>query len=120
MYRIESGITKFLTDYEIIDENNLLVAYNQNTIAKITLDSVISSIEDGDNSDSGNSAYPNPATNTVNIDLDFEQYLRANELDIKVYDVIGNEVNTEGHISIENDKVIWNCVNKPSVFTLSK
>lgn len=57
--------------------------------------------------------YPNPATNTVNIDLDYEQYLQANELEIKVYDVIGNEVSTEGEVSIEDDKVMWNCASKP-------
>ena len=111
-YRIESGITKFLTDYEVIDENNLLVAYNQNTIAKITLGSIISSVEE-EGINSSNNAYPNPATNTVNIDLDYNQYIQTNELDIKVYDVIGNEVSTEGEVSIEDDKVMWNCASKP-------
>lgn len=112
-YRIESGITKFLTDYEIIDENNLLVAYNQNTIAKITLGSIISSVEE-EGINSSNNAYPNPATNIVNIDLTPDQFIKANKSEIKVYDVIGNEINTNDEIRIENNKVVWDCSTKPS------
>ncbi len=113
-FRIESGITKTLTGFEIIDKNNLLVAYNQNTIAKITLGSVISNIEDSGNSNFGNSAYPNPATNTVNIDLTPDQFIKASKSEITVYDVIGNEINTNGEIRIENNKVVWDCSTKPS------
>lgn len=111
--RIVSELSERTTGYEIIDESILLVSYDKNTIAKLIIDNSISNIEE-EGITYSNAAYPNPATNTINIDLDYDQYIRANELDITVYDVIGNEVSTEGEISTENHKAIWNCTSQPS------
>ncbi len=58
--------------------------------------------------------YPNPATNTVNIDLTPDQFIKASKSEIRVYDIIGNEINTNDEIKIENNKVVWDCSTKPS------
>ena len=105
--------SNYITDIAV--QGDYLIASSDNGVYRTTLQSLgltTSSVEY--ETERNYPAYPNPATNTVNIDLDYNQYIQTNELDIKVYDVIGNEVSTEGEVSIEDDKVMWNCASKPS------
>ena len=99
--------------YSLLVKDNRLIVAARNGIAYADLSEfgIITSVEN--EIEPKNTAYPNPATNSVSIDLDYNQHIQANELDIKVYDVIGNEVSTEGEVSIEDDKVMWNCASKP-------
>ena len=100
--------------YNLLVKDNRLIVATRNGIAYADLSEfgITTSVEN--EIEPKNTAYPNPATNSVSIDLDYNQYIQTNELDIKVYDVIGNEVSTEGEFNIENDKVMWNCASKPS------
>ena len=111
--RIVSELTERTRGYEVIDENTLLVSYDKNTIARLTINSSISSVEEK-SINSSNITYPNPATSTVNIDLPSGKYIKVNVSDIKVYNIMGNELSTEGQIIIGNDKLTWNCASKPS------
>lgn len=108
---INGGI---ITDYEIIDENTILVAYDENTVAKITIDTKNGIIGGDDIAESGISISPQPAFTEVKLKIDKSIFNMLNLEDITIYNIIGEKI-INPKIVINNSNIVtWDCSTTPA------
>lgn len=114
--RIESeSIGGNITDYELIDQNTILVAYDKNTIAKVTIDSKTGIIgKDGNSNIFIKPPYPQPANTEVRIELENTSFVNIKVNDITIFDLDGRKLINQ-KIKTDNFKsVIWDCSTTPA------
>jgi len=107
--RIESEYNGRTTDYEIIDENTLLLAYNKNSLVKLTIGEITDIIETGETNDlKFGLPYPQPADTEVRIDYDYSRIIDLSLTAISIIDLMGREIENP-IIRLENNSIIWDC-----------
>jgi hypothetical protein len=122
---IESENIGRISDFQIIDGRTLLVAYNENTIAKVTISDNITGIVESSNSLKVYPPYPNPAKSEVKVLFYWDINLPMTTDDISIYDITGKKIDAVGKISLVKQEshyvnIIWDCSSvQPGIYLIN-
>ncbi|PKL77974.1 MAG: hypothetical protein CVV25_13060 [Ignavibacteriae bacterium HGW-Ignavibacteriae-4] len=116
--RIESENIGRISDFQIIDGRTLLVAYNENTIAKVTINENVTGIVESNNNLEVSPPYPQPARTDVTIALDKSNFI-IYEKDIIIYDFLGRKLENQ-FIEINDTSIRWDCSTaQPGIYLIN-
>ncbi len=115
--RIKSSSLSKVTDYEIIDENTILVAHDNNTISKFTISTTTDIVQSKENIFIS-PPYPQPARSDVTIEFDNFSFSIA-EFDITIYDISGRKLDYQ-ILDLNSNSFRWDCSSaQPGIYLIN-